>query len=53
MDVLLGQKDLESRIDQLGQLIRSDEIIGALDGQRMLIDLRFADQAILRRGEKT
>lgn len=53
MDVLLGQKDLESRIDRLGQLLRSDEIIGALDGQRMLIDLRFADQAVLRRGEKT
>ena len=52
MDVVLGRKDLKSRIDQLGQLIRSDEIIGALGEQRMLIDLRFANQAVLRRGER-
>ncbi len=53
MDVLLGQKDLKSRIDRLSQLIRNEKIIGALDGQRMLIDLRFANQAVLRRGGKT
>jgi len=52
MDVVLGRKDLKSRIDQLGQLIRSDEIIGALGEQRMLVDLRFANQAVLRRGEQ-
>ena len=50
VDVLLGQRDLATRMDRLAQLIARDEILGALGGERVLIDLRFADQAVLRRG---
>ncbi len=52
VDVLLGRRDLVARIQQLAQLIRRDEILGAMAGERILIDLRFADQAVLRRAKK-
>ncbi|MDG2334186.1 MAG: FtsQ-type POTRA domain-containing protein [Myxococcota bacterium] len=53
VDVLLGRRDLTARIDRLAQLIRSDQILDALGGERVLIDLRFANQAVLRRGSPT
>jgi len=53
VDVLLGRRDLGPRIDRLAQLIRSDQILDALGGERVLIDLRFANQAVLRRGTQT
>ena len=52
VDVLLGRRDLVARIQQLAQLIHRDEILGAMTGERILIDLRFADQAVLRRAKK-
>jgi len=49
MEVVLGQRDLMPRIRRLGELIRSDDAMGALGDADFVIDLRFADQAVLRR----
>jgi len=51
MEVVLGQRDLMPRIRRLGEVIRSDDAMGAMGDADFVIDLRFADQAVLRRAE--
>lgn len=53
MHVVLGQRDLMPRIRRLSEVIRSDEAMQALGDERLVIDLRFADQAVLRRAKNT
>ena len=50
-DVLLGRRDLSQRIRRLGHLLGSNEVVAALASEGLLIDLRFADQAVLRPAE--
>ena len=52
VDVVLGQKDLIPRIQRLTQLMGTEEVLSARGNQRLLIDLRFAEQAVLRAGKK-
>ena len=52
VDVVLGQRELIPRIHRLTQLMQTEEILSARGNQRLLIDLRFAEQAVLRAGEK-
>lgn len=51
IDVVLGQRDLGPRIRRLAGVILSDKAMGALGDRRLEIDLRFADQAVLRRAK--
>ena len=52
VDVVLGRRDLIPRIRRLAQLMQTDEIVAEMGHARLLIDLRFADQAVLRKGGK-
>ena len=49
MKVVLGHRDLMPRLRRLGEVLRSDDAMGALGDSDFVIDLRFADQAVLRR----
>ncbi len=49
IEVVLGQKQLESRVQRLVELLGNQEVLDLLSQQDLRVDLRFTGQAVLER----